>query len=85
MSPIKASSTQNPNMPVVQKKSAEQKQKQVETASKNVDSGPADTPEDIVTLSTARAPSNRHESTVPSIPVSHAEMKALYRAFSIKI
>ena len=81
MPSVKASTIQTQSAPVTQKEAPEKKQKLVESAT-NVDSGAMSIPDDIVTLSTEQTPQT---NTKPSVPVSHAEMKALYKAFSVRV
>jgi len=81
MPSVKVSTMQAQSAPVTQKEAPEQKRKPVESAA-NVDSGAVFTPKDVVTLSTEKL---LQSDTKPSVPVSHAEMKALYKAFSIRV
>lgn len=85
MRPVNPSNMHNQSVSMAQKELFEQKHKPAEAPANNVDSGSVNAPEDIVTLSTAQTAEIRHVLSMPSIPVSHEEMKALYKTFSVKV
>ncbi len=85
MQPVTTRNVQNQITPTAQKKRSEPNKKQIIPHSIKTDEGKEISQEDTVTLSAPQTENIRSTSSAPSIPVSHAEMKALYKAFSVKI
>lgn len=85
MQPVTTSNIQTQITPTLQKKPSEQNQQPAKATPNNIEGNSANLSEDIVTLSTPQIPKANFNPNIPSIPVSHEEMKALYKAFSIRV
>lgn len=85
MQPVSPVTIQNQIPPITQKEVSEAKNKSVETPGDDVKGSLVNGDDDVVSLSTQQVPAGRRTSISPSIPVSHAEMKALYKAFSVRV
>lgn len=83
MPSINSSNIQNQRTHLAQKDLSEQRQNLAEDAAET-DAG-YNSLEDIVTLSTQQKPRIDFKPTTPSIPVSRAEMKALFKSFSVRV
>ena len=85
MQPVTTRNVQNQTSPTAQKKRSEPNKKSISPTTVKTDEGKEISLADTVTLSAPQTENKRSTSSAPSIPVSHAEMKALYKAFSVKI
>ena len=86
MQPIITGNNLSQSTPAPQNTVTDKNQNVIDLHPVSADGGQKSHPEDTVTISSITANHARQTSTtVPSIPVTHAEMKALYKAFSVKI